>query len=133
MSTDTYGFVTIDDKDFFRITTIIVDALTEYTVVRADVTVSPHLEYAQIHFKVRDVIDNIPVHQMEIIEHRTLHLHFNCDSDYSDIDGRDKIIWSLGHWGMAEEIIKLICKSMVGFGDVYFIADDSVEDWEYVE
>lgn len=137
MSTSTVGFVTIEDKDkdFFKITSVISDTIKEnYSIAEPQITVHPNMQYVEIQFAIKDFnFKNLPIYKMPTIEKRTLSLNFDCNNDHSDISARDKIIWSVNNWGMSQKIIHTICKAMVGFGNVYFIPQDTNEyNYEFV-
>lgn len=56
---------------------------------------------------------------------RTLWMHTDCSVDYNDAFEGDKIIFSIGCWGMYEEIMKVVADAVRQFGDVYYDKNDS--------
>lgn len=62
-------------------------------------------------------------------ESRNLFVTHTCSNDYSDIYKGDKIIFSLGKWGICEEIMMVIADSIKEFGDVYYIENDCDDNW----
>ena len=66
-------------------------------------------------------------------EHRDLFVTHTCSNDYSDIYKGEKIIFSLGCWGMSKEIMMVIAEAIKDYGDVYFVKDDCSEDFEKLE
>ena len=62
-------------------------------------------------------------------ETRSLFITHTCSCDYSDVYDGDKIIFSLGKWGMDEEIMKVVMKSIKEFGDVYYTPNDCSDDF----
>lgn len=66
-------------------------------------------------------------------EKRMLHVHLECDCDYSDTYDGYKVIFSIGHWGMYSEIMKQVAQAVESFGDVYYDHNDcDDEDFELV-
>lgn len=130
MSVSTTGFVLTENKDIFEILNTIENTLME--LINRDVNRSIWVENAcrlpiiecntrSKFFSIRFKVSN---------ENRILMIHFGCDCDYSEY-GNSKIIWSVGYWGMAEEIILSICNAMKQFGQVFYEANDC--DGEIVE
>jgi hypothetical protein len=62
-------------------------------------------------------------------EQRTVFVTHTCSNDYKDIHNGEKIIFSLGYWGMSREIMTVIGEAVKPFGDVYFIEDDTTDEW----
>lgn len=63
-------------------------------------------------------------------EDRRLFVTHSCSSDYSEFYEGDKIIFSLGTWGMSTEIMKVVAETVKEFGDVYFCENDCVKEIE---
>lgn len=57
-------------------------------------------------------------------ELRNLSATHVCSEDYSDIYQGGKIIFSLGSWGMSEEIMMVVAEAIKDFGDIYFVKED---------
>ena len=66
-------------------------------------------------------------------EQRSLFVTHTCSSDYKDIYDGDKIIFSLGKWGMCEEIMQVVIESVKEFGDVYYTPDDCSEEFQLIK
>lgn len=62
-------------------------------------------------------------------ETRNLFITHTCSTDYSEIYEGDKIIFSLGCWGMNKEIMLVIANAIKDFGDIYFVENDCAEDF----
>jgi hypothetical protein len=62
-------------------------------------------------------------------ESRQLFITHSCSSDYSDTYEGDKIIFSLGCWGMSEEIMMVVAKSINDLGEIYYVKNDCSEDF----
>lgn len=60
----------------------------------------------------------------------SMFIDFSCD--YSDIYGGDKIIFSIGCWGMYDEIMKVVAKAVAPFGDVYYDFNDC-DDKDFIK
>lgn len=63
---------------------------------------------------------------------RMLWMHVDCNYDYSDTYEGDKIIFSIGCWGMYDEIMKVVAKAVAPFGDVYYDFNDC-DDQDFVK
>lgn len=61
-------------------------------------------------------------------EQRDLFITHNCSNDYSDTYKGDKIIFSLGNWGMSKEIMMVVAESVKDFGRVFYVGNDCSED-----
>lgn len=66
-------------------------------------------------------------------EKRNLFITHTCSNDYSEIYKGDKIIFSLGCWGMSEEIMMVVAHAVKEFGDVYYVYDDCSDDFKKIE
>ena len=65
-------------------------------------------------------------------ENRSLFITHSCSCDYSEIYKGDKIIFSLGMWGMSEEIMMVVAKSVKEFGDCYYTKNDCSYDFKKI-
>lgn len=63
-------------------------------------------------------------------EKRTLFITHNCSGDYSDTYVGEKIIFSLGSWGLSKEIMMVVADAINEFGDIYFTNNDCSDDFE---
>ena len=63
---------------------------------------------------------------------RMLGMFIDCEYDYSDTYEGDKIIFSIGCWGMYDEIMKVVAKAVAPFGDVYYDFNDC-DDQDFVK
>jgi hypothetical protein len=61
---------------------------------------------------------------------RVLHLHLDCNRDYSATYRGAKIVFSLGQWGRSVEIITQVGTALqqAGFGDFYLRPDEGKEN-----
>jgi len=57
-------------------------------------------------------------------EKRDLFVTHTCSSDYADTYKGEKIIFSLGNWGLSVEIMNQIISACRSFGDCYYIEND---------
>ena len=131
MGISTTGFVLTEKKDVFAVLetveTALINLIRKYAnnqvTFREDtrgfprIEFNPNLRYVTIYFEING-------------EGRMLGIHFDCDCDYNEY-GKEKIIWSINWWGMAEEIILTVCKAMTRYGKVFYEANDY--DGEVVE
>lgn len=60
-------------------------------------------------------------------EKRSVFITHTCSCDYSEIYEGEKIIFSLGYWGMSEKIMMVVANAVKDFGDVYFVLNDCGE------
>jgi len=63
-------------------------------------------------------------------EKRNLSINHSCSCEYEDIYDGDKIIFSLGCWGLSREIMMVVADSVKEFGDVYYQHNDYSDEWE---
>ena len=63
-------------------------------------------------------------------EKRKLFITYTCSNDYSDAYKGDKIIFSLGNWGMSKEIMMVVVESVKDFGRVFFVGNDYDEEFK---
>jgi len=63
-------------------------------------------------------------------ENRSLFITHTCSNDYSDTYVGEKIIFSLGSWGLSKEIMMVVANSINQFGDIYFTNNDCSEEFE---
>ena len=57
-------------------------------------------------------------------ENRSLFVTHSCSSDYSDVYKGDKIIFSLGCWGLSEEIMMVVAEAIKEYGKVFYCQND---------
>jgi len=50
-------------------------------------------------------------------------------NDYSDVYKGDKIIFSLGCWGLSEEIMMVVAKAIENMGEIYYTKNDCKDDF----
>lgn len=55
---------------------------------------------------------------------RSLFMFTTCSSDHEDIEGDYKIVFSIGYWGNAGEIMMVVAEAIKEFGDVYYDYND---------
>jgi len=61
---------------------------------------------------------------------RNLFITHDCSCDHEDVYDGDKIIFSLGYWGMSHEIMMVVADSVKEFGDLYYVKDDCSDEWK---
>jgi len=61
---------------------------------------------------------------------RRLFVIHTCGGDYKELYEGEKIIFSIGCWGMSKEIMMVVAEAVKEFGDVYFVHNDCEDDWE---
>jgi hypothetical protein len=66
-------------------------------------------------------------------ESRQLFITHTCSSDYSDTYKGDKIIFSLGNWGMSEDIMMVVADAIKDKGDLYYVKNDCSDDFKKLE
>lgn len=66
-------------------------------------------------------------------ENRSLFITHICSNDYSDTYKGEKIIFSLGYWGLSHEIMMVIAEAVKEFGDVYYVENDCSEEFKKLE
>lgn len=65
-------------------------------------------------------------------EVRSLFCTHTCSSDYKDTYEGDKIIFSIGYWGLSDEIMKIVAEACKSFGDVYYDFNDC-DDKDFIK
>lgn len=65
-------------------------------------------------------------------EARSLFCTHSCSCDYSDTYDGEKIMFSIGHWGMCDEIMKVVAKACKEFGTVYYDHNDC-DDKDFIK
>ena len=63
---------------------------------------------------------------------RSLFMIPNCSTDYSDVCEGYKVIFSIGHWGSAEEIMSVISEALKPYGGVYYDYNDC-DDKDFIK
>ena len=63
---------------------------------------------------------------------RSLFMFPTCSSDYSDVREGYKVIFSIGHWGSAEEIMSVLSEALKPYGDVYYDFNDC-DDEDFIK
>ena len=66
-------------------------------------------------------------------EKRNLFVTHVCSNDYSDVFEGEKIIFSLGCWGMSEEIMMVVADAIKEFGDIYYTNNDCETNFRLLE
>lgn len=59
---------------------------------------------------------------------RSLFMFTTCSSDHEDIEGDYKIVFSIGYWGNADEIMMVVVEAVRQYGDVYYDYNDCDDD-----
>lgn len=65
-------------------------------------------------------------------EKRSLFITHTCSYDFKDAYEGEKIIFSLGFWGMSKDIMMVIGDAIKEYGDIYFVENDSKDEWEQI-
>lgn len=60
---------------------------------------------------------------------RNLFMFPTCSSDYNDVYDGYKVIFSIGFWGSAEEIMSVVSKALKPYGDVYYDFNDCDDEY----
>lgn len=63
-------------------------------------------------------------------EQRNLFITHTCSNDYYTTYEGDKIIFSLGCWGMSEEIMMVCVEALKEVGEIYYTKNDCDKDFE---
>lgn len=65
-------------------------------------------------------------------ESRQLFITHSCSNDYKDIYEGEKIIFSLGCWGLSHEIMMVIADSIKDKGNIYYCENDCEGDFKLI-
>lgn len=120
MSCTSVGFIQMERKPVFEILSAITDSLRIFgasEINPARVYIST--EYVTIDFNYQ-------------LDKRMLSIHFDCDSDYSDMSYGPKVIFSLGAVADGPEIIRQLCIDLSQFGRVFYTPNDCDHDPEEI-
>lgn len=63
---------------------------------------------------------------------RNLFMFTDCSSDYEDIKGGYKVVFSIGYWGSSDEIIQVVIEAVKQYGEVYYDFNDC-DDEDFVK
>lgn len=64
-------------------------------------------------------------------ESRILWYHTDCSCDTDDITKEHTLLFSIGYWGLSEEIMQIVIEALKPFGKVYYDFNDC-DDKDYV-
>ena len=146
MSVDAKLFVTCGKEKLFDVLSVVTDALNIWQRNLLDNHIATTEYMNRLHFLHNDGSDSWTngVHSdfsfPDVIstnfkvddEDRRLKIFPDCSCDYSDTYEGDKIIFSLGCWGMYNEIMMVVAKAVAPFGDVYYDFNDC-DDQDFVK
>lgn len=144
MGVDTKGVILTNEKDFWKVSQRIGNAL--YGAIR------PHIERMQTSEDGRWKLPTVSVamqaylfkeHPAEMFhfnfiwqgQSRHMSVHTDCDCDLQDEfgEGTKGIIISLGHNDISVEVIETVLKAVADMGDVYIQRNDCTDDYELLE
>lgn len=146
MSVDAKVFVTWGKDKFADVINSVVKGLNIWQRERLDEVVKEGGWNNRFHF-IHNQGDNplwtngvtIHAYNMDIIainfsvgEHRSLKAFPDCYSSASQVYEGEKILFSIGHWGRCEEIMKVVGSCLHKFGDVYYDHNDC-DDEDFVK
>ena len=63
---------------------------------------------------------------------RSLFMFPTCLSDYNDVYDGYVVIFSIGYWGSAEEIMNVVSEALKAYGDVYYDFNDC-DDKDFIK
>lgn len=147
MAVESKMFVGTDTRDFNKIMKEVVKTLNEWQrkhlsneVKKLNTTVLKFLHCEGGMDKWTNGIYTIDTHDFDSFnirfkingENRSLFVTHSCSSDYSETYVGDKMIFSLGAWGMSDEIMLTISEVIKNFGDVYYTPNDCYEDFKKI-
>lgn len=132
MSIDTKGFIVGENKDVWAVRDSITSSIREYIVpkIKTD-NYLQRFRLQSIDVRMSNSFQMLSFSFKDGGDERVLYVHFDCDGDCADITFGPKIIFSLGTWGNAEDLIK-----QVGMGlsrdfnsNFYYCPMDATDEW----
>ena len=152
MSVDSKVFVTIGDNDIIAIANAVVEAINKWLHAKLDIEVEKSGANSRFHFL--NSKGEFESERWSMCCHATTYyfdcfsIYFGCGDgrggdatrrrlfmswngcDYNEVAEGKKLIFSIGCWGSNEEIIDIVAKSLVYYGDTYYIYNDCQDDWQ---
>ena len=139
MSLDSMMFVTCNKEDVISLGNSVATALNTYVKDKLDsywssnTTCSNRLQFLfdkclEEHSRKFTNGVSITSHDFDAFvisfgngdeSRRNLFMFPTCSSDYSDVCEGYKVIFSIGYWGSAEEIMSVVSEALKPYGDVY--------------
>lgn len=55
---------------------------------------------------------------------RSLYMFTTCSADHEDIEGDYKVLFSIGYWGSANEVMQVVIDRVKPYGEVYYDYND---------
>jgi hypothetical protein len=151
MGVSTQLFVATESKNIVDVMPVVIDAINKWQRKRFDKYLAEKGFDNRVSFLFRDKDVGVNKHLKDYTngiydittndfrsfnvdftihgEQRTVFVTHTCSNDYKDIHNGEKIIFSLGCWGMSREIMTVIGGAVKPFGDVYFMEDDTTDEW----
>ena len=144
MSVDSIMFVTCNKEDVISIGNSVTEALNTYVRDKLDnywrynTTCSNRLQFLfdkclEEHSRKFTNGVSITSHNFDAFNisfgngdesRRNLSMFPTCSSDYNDVYDGYKVIFSIGYWGNAEEIMNVVSEALKPYGDVYYDYND---------
>lgn len=138
MSVDAKAFVIADKSEFKSLAKSVVKNLNKWIRERLDVEISSDEQWInRAHYlsnnkdftngvtvSVSDDFEYYQIHFRLSGESRMLSMFTNCDCDVRHLTEKDVFIFSIGHWGLHEEIMSVLCNTLADFGEVYYDEND---------
>jgi len=125
MGVDTKMFIAVKKEAIIDIMPIVINALNKWQRSELD-------RYADLTCDTYDFGSfniNFTIHG----ENRQLFITHTCSNDYSDTYKGDKIIFSLGNWGVSEDIMMVVADAIKEKGDLYYVKNDCSDDFKKLE
>lgn len=146
MSVDSKAFVTTDKSNFQAVASSVTNALNMWIREKLDKAVEASEYMNRLHYihnnddytnGVRvQVTDDFQYYQIMFTvagENRMLGMFTDCDCDVKYLTEDPVFLFSIGHWGLSEEIMTIVCHALSEFGDVYWDKNDCDDiDYELV-
>jgi hypothetical protein len=125
MGVDSKGICLTKNKDVFNICKQVEKALDNLVGIYKNPKVRVDKENLMKSVEINPMCEMVIFHFYIKGEQRSLHLHFGCDSDYRE-EGLlgSKLIFSVGMWGMYEEIIYSVADALLDHGPVFTKLND---------
>lgn len=133
MGCTTNGFVLTNKKNVFNVWRVVKSALIATMQDESGLSGHElwHKSDGQYSYPTCDLYDvgMITVSFTFKGEQRDLHIHFECDSDYSYYKKGKKIITSLGAWGSSVFLTEKVLYALSELGSIHIVDNDCSDEW----
>jgi hypothetical protein len=155
MGVNTKMFIAVNKEAIIEVMPLIINALNKWQRKKLDAYVDKkgfnnrasflfRDKYSEVNKGLKDFTNgisgcntsdfrNFNVNFKVLDEQRNLFITHTCSNDYCTTYDGEKIIFSLGCWGLSEEIMMVCSEAIKGLGDIYYTKNDYQEDFKKLD